>query len=496
MITNFTYRKETWLVMLVSFLFIFLNTILISKEFYYFNIVPWLLLIVLLAFYSVDRILLLVVFFTPLSIELSYFMQGLDFDLHLPTEPLMLGITILVILKYFKGEGFDRRILYHPVSIAIYFNLIWVLITSITSSMFLVSLKFLLARIWFLVTFYFLAAELFKDYKNTRKYIWVYVIPMLFIVFYVWVRLSSYGFFNQRAAHMVVKPFFTDHTSYGATLAFLIPVITGFLFNDPKIKGLRRLLVFLILVLFVLGIILSYSRAAWISLIGAIFIFILIRLKIRFSFPAIVGVILALLIYSYRTEIIIQLEQNRQESSKDLAEHVKSISNVATDASNMERLNRWSCAWRMFKEKPFFGWGPGTYQFQYGPFQISREKTIISTTFGDVGNAHSEYIGPLAESGLFGTLTFLWIVIAAISTGLRTYRRSKSGYVKILTLSVLLGLTTYFIHGMLNNFLDTDKASALFWGFIAILVAVDLYHQKKEIADDGKEEKLQSISSE
>jgi len=61
---------------------------------------------------------------------------------------------------------------------------------------------------------------------------------------------------------MVVKPFFADHTSYGAILAFLIPVIAGFLFNDPKIKGLRRLLVFFILVLFVLGIILSYSRAA------------------------------------------------------------------------------------------------------------------------------------------------------------------------------------------------------------------------------------------
>jgi putative inorganic carbon (HCO3(-)) transporter len=490
MITNMTYRKETWLVMLVSFLFIFLNTILISKEFYYFNIIPWLLLLVLLAFYSIDRILLLVVFFTPLSVELSYFIQGLDFDLHLPTEPLMLGTTVLVILKYFKGEGFDRRILYHPVSIAIYFNLLWILITSITSSMFLVSFKFLFARIWFLVTFYFLAAEFFKDYKNIRKYIWVYVIPMIIIVFYVWVRLSSYGFFNQRAAHMVVKPFFIDHTSYGAILAFLIPVITGFLFGDPKMKGLRRLLVFFILILFVFGIILSYSRAAWISLIGAVFIFILIRLKIRFSFLVILGVILGLFIYSYRTEIVIQLEQNRQASSKDLAEHVKSISNVATDASNMERLNRWSCAWRMFKEKPVFGWGPGTYQFQYGPFQVSREKTIISTNFGDVGNAHSEYIGPLAESGFFGTLTFLWIVIAAITTGLRTYRRSTSGYVRILTLSVLLGLTTYLIHGMLNNFLDTDKASALFWGFIAILVTVDLYHQKKEFADDkGKEEK-------
>jgi len=51
---------------------------------------------------------------------------------------------------------------------------------------------------------------------------------------------------------------------------------------------------------------------------------------------------------------------------------------------------------------PVFGFGPGTYQFEYGPYQHSTEKTLISTNFGDRGNAHSEYIGPLAEEGLPG----------------------------------------------------------------------------------------------
>jgi hypothetical protein len=36
---------------------------------------------------------------------------------------------------------------------------------------------------------------------------------------------------------------------------------------------------------------------------------------------------------------------------------------------------------------------------------------------------------------------------------------------------------TYFIHGVLNNYLDTDKASVPFWGFIAVLVAIDIYHR-------------------
>lgn len=78
---------------------------------------------------------------------------------------------------------------------------------------------------------------------------------------------------------------------------------------------------------------------------------------------------------------------------------------------------------RLFQERPVFGWGPGTYQFVYGPYQRSKEKTIISTNAGDMGNAHSEYIGPLAEMGLPGTIIVLVLVSTMILRGLKTYQK-------------------------------------------------------------------------
>ena len=75
----------------------------------------------------------------------------------------------------------------------------------------------------------------------------------------------------------------------------------------------------------------------------------------------------------------------------------------------------------MFEEKPAFGWGPGTYQFQYAPFQFSREKTIISTNAGDLGNAHSEYLGALAETGLVGMLSFIAVLIFIFVTAVKKY---------------------------------------------------------------------------
>ena len=46
-----------------------------------------------------------------------------------------------------------------------------------------------------------------------------------------------------------------------------------------------------------------------------------------------------------------------------------------------------------------------------------------------------------------------------------------------MVLVILLGFITYIIHGTLNNFLDSDKASVPFWGFIAMIVAIDIYHK-------------------
>ena len=477
---NLANNRETYLVYLVSSLFIVLNAVAIALEFYYFSLVPLALLVVLVTVYSLDKLIYLAVFVIPISFQLSDLVQGSSLNLAIPSEPLLAGILIFFPMKILFDGKFDNKILYHPVSIAILINLVWIFITSITSTMPLVSFKFLISRLWFIVAFYLIATQIFRKIDQVRVYTWVYALSLLIVVGYAWSRLAGFGLLNQQAAHWVVQPFFTDHTSYGAVLAMLIPVFIGFVLTMKEASLVRRVSSWIVLVIFLMAVIFSYTRAAWVSLVGSLGVFFVIRLRIRFVYLALVGFLALGYLYSQRTQIIISLEQNRQDSSEDLVEHVKSISNVATDVSNMERLNRWSCAWRMFKEKPVFGWGPGTYMFQYASFQLEREKTEISTNAATLGNAHSEYIGPLTESGIFGPVTFLAIVIATILTGLKNWYTIRDRRIRILSLSLVLGLITYYLHGLLNNFLDTDKASALFWGFTAAIVAISVYHREAE----------------
>jgi O-antigen ligase len=250
---------------------------------------------------------------------------------------------------------------------------------------------------------------------------------------------------------------------------------------DKESPGSMKYFAFFMLLIFITGLIFSYTRAAWLSLIVALGVLIVYLLRIRLiPILAVIGILIAMFFY-YQKDIMIQLESGRYKNTKnrDVEQRLQSIANVTTDASNTERFNRWASAMRMFSEKPFFGWGPGTYQFQYAPFQISTEKTRISTNFGEKGNAHSEYIGPLAESGIIGLLSVLAIIITTLLTAGKLIYHSADKRTRIFAMVLMLGLITYFIHGTLNNFLDTDKASAPFWGFIAMIVAMDIAEKKQ-----------------
>lgn len=453
---------------------------MISRKTMIINALPFIFAIALIVVFSFDKIIYLIALLAPLSIPLHEIVPGLGFDMYLPTEPLLFTLLILFGLKIVHERNFDRKILLHPISLAVYLNIIWIGLTSLTSTMPIVSIKFLLSRIWFVVGLYLLTAKIFSDGKNLEKYVWLYAISLVIVILYSTYRHLGYGLWNKQAAHFVVSPFYKDHTSYGAVTAMYLPFLVMFAFNRFLSKKLK-LISFGISGIIFLGFILSYSRAAWLSMVVALGVWGMIKLQIRFKPVLIAFVSIITLVLLFQTQILMRLEQNSEQSSANLMTHISSMSNISTDASNLERINRWSCAFRMFADKPIFGYGPGTYMFKYAPYQLSKDRTIISTNSADGGNAHSEYLGPLSESGIMGLLTYLIIIGVVIYTAVHTYSRLKDKRLKSFVLAALIGLVTYYVHGFLNNFLDTDKISVPFWGFTAMIVAIDIHSRKQDL---------------
>lgn len=468
--------KIAWLYVIAA-LFVAVGLFfVVKKNTYLVFALPVVLGVLLLYIFSLDKVLLLTAFTVPLSVNLKALDAGLAISL--PAEPLLMGILVLFIAKTLYDGQYNRRISRHPIAIVIYCMFAWMLVTTITSEMPVVSIKFLLSRLWFVVPAFFLCAILFKDPKNIHRFIWLYIAALCIVCIYTIIHHAQFGF-DGDSAHWVMTPFYNDHTAYGAALAIYLILALTYVFL-PDIRRRNRLIIIGVVVLLSVALILSNCRAAWLSMIAAIGVLACVLLKIKFHWVAAAVIVVFGLFFAFQNQIIDALEKNNQDASGDLVENVKSITNISTDASNLERINRWQSAFRLFHERPVFGWGPGTYQFVYAPYQMSKEKTIISTNAGDGGNAHSEYFGPLAEQGLVGSLLVAALVVVTVYCGLTTYKRCKNKKAKILVLGATLAFISYFVHGFLNNFMDTDKLAIPVWSLAALIAAIDVYYADNE----------------
>ena len=436
--------------------------------------IPFVALFIWLFITQTKIILFFTVFAVPLSIPINDVGGGLGMTF--PTEPIIILVFLGLILKLINGFTFDVKLLTQGLSLLIIGDLMWTLITSFSSTMPLISAKFLISRFWYVLIFYFLFATFFKELKSIQKFIWVIGASLCLLAVYT-IYKHSLGGFGRGLAYAAMRPFIPDHGMYAALVAFFIPPFFVFSIWGFYLKqGIAsRIIAFLMASFLSVAVVLSFTRAAWLSLAAAAALTIAIVLGFRFR-TILLGLIAIGTVYFYlQNDIQTQLSRNKQGSDDNMEDHLSSMTNVSTDPSNLERLNRWNCAYRMFKERPILGWGAGTYVFQYAPFQVSSEMTIISTHSGDLGNVHSEYLRPLCETGLVGALFWIGVVLYTIYLGFRIFRNSKNNEVRYLALALVSGISTYFVHAFLNNYSEFDKLAVPMWGFMAALVALNVY---------------------
>lgn len=483
MFKDIVIEKKHWFIFFISLFFSALNIYFLTKAHYELVFASAVLAIIFLLVLSADKIFYLATFAVPLSV--NYIIEGPNLGISMPSELLMILLLIFFIIKFIFQIGFDLPFLNHPISKIIMVYFLWMSLSIVWSTMPLISFKFLLVRLWFIIPFYFFASQIFKKLENINLFFWLFSIGLAIAIVYTWTNHAKFGF-TQKDSYLVMKPLFVDHTVYGGAISFFVfyPLIYFLFPIFHKRNFIKRFFSFLLFLIIVLGLFFSFSRAAWLGVIVASLFVIPIYLKIKFR-VLIITIFLAIggLIYfgpSLYSDMKKNSEKNTMESM-DALSHAKSISNVSTDVSNVERLNRWDSGFRMFEEKPILGWGPGTYMFQYSPFQRGLEMTVISSTLGDAGGIHNEYLNHLIEMGIPGLIIYFILVLMVLFYGLKIVASNKSSKIKLLAIASLLGLITYFVHGFVNNFLDQDKVAVPFWAMIAILVSLDLYQEDTAI---------------
>lgn len=460
---------------LVTTLFLVANYFMLAHDRYYLCLLPLLCLAGLLFVLKFETGLLAMALLTPFSIDFALMPK---MELSMPVEPMMILFSAMFFFRVLLTRSYDTRILRHPVTLVLLASLLWFFITCCTSQKPFVSFKYLLARLWFVVPFFFASVQIFRDTKRIRQFFWCYAIGLIVVVFISTMKtIPHMG--DLQTFHRAMRPFYNDHTAYGCVIALFLPAGFYFIFSRAS-KGWARLFFFALFALLLIGLFFSYCRAAWLSIVGVIAVYVAVRMGMKVKWMVLGFGLFVGAFFAYQSDVMYKLGKNHQDSSTDLAGQVKSISNISTDASNLERLNRWASAFRLWRDHPVMGCGPGTYQFLYASYQRSYQLSVISTNSGNRGNAHSEYIGPLTEQGVPGVALVMAVFMVTFATGIRVYRTAADRGIANMALAFTLSLLTYYIHGFFNNFLDTDKLSVPFWGFTAVVVALDLYSEKRQ----------------
>jgi len=325
------------------------------------------------------------------------------------------------------------------------------------------------------------------DFTPQRILKWLFI-PLTFFGLFAIYNLLPYRF-NPGAAPLIGQPFFKDHTVFSATISLFVPLLLLWrsLIEKPQKKDWLPPLLGLLL-LFALFI--SSSRAAWSAVLLSATFYGFVRL--RGNVRSLSLLLLAILAgaWFFRTDIENKLLINPYTSTEvagSLQDQALSVTNVTSDVSNIERLNRWKCALRMGVDRPIFGFGPGTYQFQYLPYQRQEDMTYISVTdpfntiLGRGGSAHSEYLLLFSESGVLGLAAWIALQVALLLAFFSIWQGGLSRQDKNLAFALYLSVLTYTVHSLFNNYLNTAQFGIFWWlmvgGLLHLAVKNKAYEQ-------------------
>lgn len=428
----------------------------------------WLIHDLKLMFMSVFAIL-------PFTVEVEL-PGGLGLDL--PTEMLMIlftgvGFLLLVMNSRDTKAGF----ILHPVSILLILHLSWIVFSSLLSTVPVISLKYVLAKSWYIIPFYCLSYYFLRTKADYLKTIRVLLIAVFIACCYVWFNHVQVDF-SFKDVNPSVYPIFRNHVNYACLILVTLPFLA---FYTNQYKGKFKALLFALGLFFVVAIFFSYTRAAMISLVIGMLSYVLIKWRLIQYAILISGVSSLLIVGSLIKDnefVLYAPDYNRTITHQKFDDLIDATAK-GEDISTMERAYRWIAGYYMIQDKPIVGFGPGTFYSNYKSYTIRLFKTYVSDN-PEGSTIHNYYLLVLVEQGLIGFILFMSLIIYALVRGQYIYHKS-TGYHKSLIMAALVCLIMILSINLINDMIESLKVGAFFFLCLAIIVGQDIQYSRSRL---------------
>lgn len=431
---------------------------------------------------------MLFLFTIPISID---FQISGSLSTSLPDEPLMWVFMFMFPFIFLQDPKVLGRHTWwkDPIVTVMTLQYVWMIVAVIFSKELLLSMKFMAAKTWFLISFFVLPYYVFRQKKDFSRAFQLFLVPLVATMIIILIRHAARGFQFHRV-EQAIGDLYYNHVDYSAVISIFFPLLLVAVpmtrkFRNPFITAaLIGLIIF-----FIPAIYLTFARAAVVAVIFAIGVAIAIRLRlVNLIMPAMIGFIAMVIIIMTKDNRYINFRPNFEKTymHKSFSEHI-----VATfrgeDMSSMERLYRWIAAMRMSQDEPVKGWGPNAFYYYYKPYAVSSFKTYVSRNV-ERSTTHNYFLYMLVEQGWPAMILYTVLIMVAFAQAQKTYYRFKDRFYKNCTLGAAMMLGSGFINNFFSELLETHKVGSLFYISLALIVVLrqKSLDMEKQVAEQAE----------
>jgi putative inorganic carbon (hco3(-)) transporter len=335
----------------------------------------------------------------------------------------------------------------------------------------------------------------------------VAIVGIYGVVQYIFgISLNTAGLYALKEAKGRVDSTLINPNYYASFLNFVIPtlvLLAVVYFKDKR----AQLLMFALYGIYVVNLILTYTRAAWVTMAcGFILMVMLIpkdfiknalRPHILLSFVALITIVYFMpdvqsrttsALYAMEKLVIRNLpfnvasgdnsqgedggffeeEPDEEENEQDAA---------TTNRAVVSRVTLWKTGWVMLKENPVLGVGMGNYLVRYKEYVTKYPELYIGH---DQYSVHNSYLKVGAETGFIGLAAFLLVYIVYYLYIIRLYFAAQNRLSKVLVIGLFAGSITFLVQNLSNNLIFIPQLNTVFWLVSGLIIA--FLHENKERA--------------
>jgi putative inorganic carbon (HCO3(-)) transporter len=261
----------------------------------------------------------------------------------------------------------------------------------------------------------------------------------------------------------------------GKYLVLVIPLVVSFYLNGNSF--MMRFLLFAALLVCLAALVLTFTRASWLSMVlgFSLFLFLAFRNRLlnvkkrRFISLGILLVGTIFFLNSYSAE-------NSFLSGGRVYERISKVFKDKKSKGVATRLFVWKRALPLIKEKTWLGHGAETFEIAF-----KKDNRDYIETFNDyvsIDRAHNNYIDNAFSHGLIGLGAYLAVIIAFLMHMLNLLKNASDDYHKLLYVGIISGYCGYLFNDMF--IFSVVSVSPTFWSLMGLSIAQGrLEHSEK-----------------